>query len=81
MVLLNATLVNISPEGWGDADKGGNVRFWEFQSRNQDGSLVDVSRRVSWSKQLDKIKDAKLITDYGRPEFVLAGWTPKLDIH
>ena len=80
VVLLNATLVNISPEGWGDADKGGNVRFWEFQSRNQDGSLVDVSRRVSWSRQLDKIKDAKLIADYSRPEFVLAGWSPKLEI-
>jgi len=81
VVLLNATLVNISPEGWGDADKGGNVRFWEFQSRNQDGSLVDVSHRAPWSRQLDKIKDAKLIADYSRPEFVLAGWTPKLDVH
>ena len=81
VVLLNATLVNISPEGWSDADKGGNVHFWEFQSRNQDGSLADVSRRVSWSRQLDKIKDAKLIADYSRPEFVLAGWTPKLDVH
>jgi len=81
VVLLNATLVNISPEGWSDADKGGNVHFWEFQSRNQDGSLVDVSRRVSWSRQLNSIKDAKLIADYSRPEFVLAGWTPKLDVH
>jgi pectinesterase len=81
VVLLNATLMNISPEGWSDADKGGNVRFWEFQSRNQDGSLVDVSRRVPWSRQLDRIKDAKLIADYSRPEFVLAGWTPKLDGH
>ncbi len=81
VVLLNATLVNISPEGWGDADKGGNVRFWEFQSRSQDGSLVDVSRRASWSRQLDKVKDAKLIADYSRPEFVFAGWTPKLDVH
>ena len=81
VVLLNATLVNISPEGWGDADKGGNVRFWEFQSRNQDGSLVDVSRRVPWSRQLDKTKDAKLIADYSRPDFVLAGWSPKLDVH
>jgi pectin methylesterase-like acyl-CoA thioesterase len=80
VVLLNATLTNIAPEGWSDADKGGNVRFWEFQSRNADGSLVDVSRRVPWSRQLDKVKDAKLIADYSRPEFVLAGWTPKLEV-
>jgi pectin methylesterase-like acyl-CoA thioesterase len=78
VVLLNTTLTNIAPEGWGNADKGGNVRFWEYNSRNPDGSLVDVSKRVSWSRQLDKIKDAKLIADYSRPEFVLAGWKPKL---
>lgn len=78
VVLLNSTLVNIAPEGWSDADRGGNVHFWEYGSHNQDGSLVDVSRRASWSRQLDKIKDAKLIADYSRPEFVLAGWKPNL---
>lgn len=77
-VLINCTLINIAPEGWGDADKGGNVRFWEFNSRNADGTSVDVSKRVAWSRQLDKVKDAKLIVDYSRPEFVLAGWKPKL---
>jgi hypothetical protein len=80
VVLLNSTLVNIAPEGWGDADKGGNVHFWEYNSRNEDGSPVDVSKRVPWSRQLDKIKDAKLIADYSRPEFVLAGWRPKLEV-
>jgi pectinesterase len=78
VVLLNATLINIAPAGWSDADKSGNLHFWEYQSRNPDGSLVDVSRRVPWSRQLDKIRDAKLIADYSRPEFVLAGWNPKL---
>ena len=80
VVLLNATLTNIAPEGWSDADKGGNVRFWEFESKNPDGSLVDVSRRVPWSRQLDKVKDAKLIADYSRPEFVLGGWEPRLSL-
>ena len=78
VVLLNSTLINISPEGWSDADKGGNVHFWEFNSRNPDGSPVDVSKRVPWSRQLDKVKDSKLIEDYSRPSFVLKGWTPKL---
>jgi hypothetical protein len=80
VVLLNATLVNIAPEGWGDADRQGNVRFWEYDSRHPDGSPVDVSRRVPWSRQLDKAKDARLIEDYGRPAFVLGGWTPELDV-
>jgi pectinesterase len=78
VVLLNSTLINIAPKGWDDADQGGNVHFWEYNSRNADGSLVDVSQRVAWSRQLDKVKDAKLIADYSRPEFVLAGWKPEL---
>jgi len=80
VVLLNATLQNIAPEGWSDADRGGDVHFWEYNSRNPDGSLVDVSKRVAWSRQLDKVKDAKLIADYSRPEFVLAGWKPNLGV-
>jgi pectin methylesterase-like acyl-CoA thioesterase len=80
VVLLNSTLNNIAPEGWGDADKGGSVRFWEYNSRHPDGSVVDVSKRVPWSRQLDRVKDAKLIADYSRPSFVLAGWEPKLEV-
>ena len=80
VVVLNTTLVNIAPQGWGDADKGGDVRFWEYNSHHPDGSLVDVSQRVPWSRQLDRLKDAKRIKDYGRPEFVLAGWKPKLEV-
>jgi hypothetical protein len=78
VVLLNTTLVNIAPVGWDDADRGGNVRFWEYNSRNPDGSPVDTSQRAAWSRQLDQVKDAKLIADYSRPEFVLAGWKPQL---
>jgi len=78
VVLLNTQLTNIAPEGWSDADKGGNVHFWEYNSHSADGSPVDISKRVPWSRQLDKVKDAKLIADYRRPEFVLGGWKPKL---
>ena len=80
VVLLNSTLSNIAPEGWSEADKGGTLRFWEYNSRNVDGSAVDVSKRVPWSRQLDKVRDAKLIADYSRPSFVLAGWEPKLEV-
>lgn len=80
VVILNSTLANIAPEGWSDADRGGNVRFWEYNSRNPDGSPVDVSMRVPWSRQLDSVKDATLIADYSRPAFVLSGWEPKLEV-
>ena len=77
-VLVNCTLTGISPEGWGAADEGGHVRFWEYNSRNADGSPVDVSKRSPLSRQLDKTKDAKLISDYSNPAFVLDGWQPEL---
>lgn len=80
VVLLSSKLINIAPEGWGTADEGGNVRFWEYDSRDENGAPVDVSKRVAWSRQLDKLKDAKLIADYSRPEFVLGGWKPKLEV-
>lgn len=77
-VLLNSTLSGILPEGWSAADEGGKVRFWEFNSRNPDGSPVDVSKRAPLSRQLDKEKNAKLISDYSNPAFVLDGWKPQL---
>lgn len=75
-VLLNCTLSGIRPEGWGPADEGGHVHFWEYNSRNADGSTVDVSKRSPLSRQLDKNKDAKVIADYSDPTFVLDGWKP-----
>jgi pectinesterase len=77
-VLLNCALSGILPEGWSAADEGGNVRFWEYRSRNADGSPVDVSKRSALSRQLDEKKDAQLIADYSSPAFVLDGWKPEL---
>jgi pectinesterase len=77
-VLLNCTLKGILPEGWSAADEGGKVRFWEYNSRNPDGTPVDVSKRAPLSRQLDRNKDAKLISDYSNPAFVLDGWKPQL---
>jgi pectinesterase len=78
-VLLNATLSGIRPEGWDAADEGGKVHFWEYNSRNPDGSPVDTSKRSPLSRQLDKEKDAKLISDYSNAAFVLDGWKPELE--
>ncbi|HXD32133.1 MAG TPA: pectinesterase family protein [Pyrinomonadaceae bacterium] len=77
-VLINCMLSGILPEGWSAADEGGKVRFWEYNSRNPDGSPADVSKRAPGSRQLDKKRDAKLISDYSSPVFVLDGWQPKL---
>ncbi|HSS19783.1 MAG TPA: pectinesterase family protein [Pyrinomonadaceae bacterium] len=77
-VLLNCTLSGILPEGWGAADEGGKVRFWEYDSRNTDGSPVDVGKRSPLSRQLSQVKDAKLISEFSTPAFVLDGWQPQL---
>jgi pectinesterase len=79
VVLLNTTLENIAPDGWGEADQGGAVHFWEYNSHNPDGSAVDTRHRVAWSRQLRQTEDSTLIADYSRPDFVLAGWKPKLE--
>jgi pectin methylesterase-like acyl-CoA thioesterase len=78
-VLLNATLTGIRPEGWDAADEGGQVHFWEYNSRNPDGSPIDTSKRSPLSRQLDKERDAKVISDYSNPAFVLDGWNPRLE--
>lgn len=76
-VLLNCKLSGISPIGWGPV--GGdttNVHFWEFNSTDLAGKPIDTSKRHPVSRQLSLEKDAALIEQYSRPEFVLAGWKP-----
>jgi pectin methylesterase-like acyl-CoA thioesterase len=79
-VLINCKLQGIIPEGWGAAGPDyTNVHFWEYNSVNlSDGMPVDVSKRVSYSRQLTMDKDAETIANYSDPTYVLAGWTPEL---
>ena len=55
-VFLNTVMSkSITPAGWSVWDAGTNtstITYAEFQSRKFDGSLVDISQRVSWSQQL-----------------------------
>ena len=77
-VLINCVLEGISPVGWGLV--GGdtsNVHYWEYNSTDSNGKAIDVSRRSSVSRQLDKKKDAEIISNYSNPAYVLNGWTPK----
>jgi hypothetical protein len=77
-VLINATLSGVSPEAWGPVDGDtANIHFWEFNSRDEHGKPVDVSKRHPASRQLDKGRDAELIARYSDPAFVL-GWQPSL---
>jgi pectinesterase len=76
-VLINATLTGIIPAGWGEhAGETGNVRLMEYNSRNADGTPVDVSQRNPISRQLTMEGDAELIKNYSHPAWVLGGWMP-----
>jgi pectin methylesterase-like acyl-CoA thioesterase len=79
-VLINCTLSGITPEAWGPIDgKTENIHYWEYNSKNPDGSAVDTTKRHPASKQLNVKKDAKIIADYRTPSYILNGWTPVLD--
>ncbi len=72
VVLINCTLNHVNPLGWnaleGDTSK---ARLWEYNSRNTNGTPVDVSKRHPVSKQLDKEKDAEWIEKYQNPFYIL----------
>lgn len=77
MVLIDCTLDNIPPEGWEGIERGPHeyIHYWEFNSLNPDGTLVDISRRTKGSLVLDAKTDSIIIQAYRRPAFVL-GWEP-----
>jgi hypothetical protein len=79
VVLINCRMEGIAPDAWTVQPPpwdSSNVHFWEFGSRDLNGRPIDVSMRHPVSRQLSAPKDAKLISDYSRPEFVLGGWKP-----
>ena len=51
-----------------------NVRFWEYNSRDEGGQPVDVSRRHPVSRQMT----AEEAAYWREPANVLGGWTPEL---
>jgi pectinesterase len=79
-VLINCRLKGIPPAGWGPiADETSHIHFWEFNSTDADGHAVDITERHPVSKQLIQPRDARIISDYSDPAFVLDGWTPVVD--
>lgn len=70
-VLINCTLDNIAPEGWGTiSGDTSHLHFWEYNSRDLNGDPIDVSKRHPLSRQLDVKKDKKLIEYYSNPKQV-----------
>jgi pectin methylesterase-like acyl-CoA thioesterase len=67
----------ISPKGWTITPTGttqtGNLRFWEYQSTDPNGVLLDVSKRDPASLQLSSTQAATMRDK----ATVLAGWNPQ----
>lgn len=62
-VFLNTQMEDvIAPEGWNDWGKPNpeqTVRYAEYKSHRPDGTPVDVSQRLAWTKQLTDEEAAK----------------------
>ena len=60
------------------SDEAPNVHFWEYNSRDAAGNLVDTSGRLPASRRLTMPADRELIENYSDPVFVLGGdWKPR----
>lgn len=66
VVYLNCTLgASVSPLGWVTWDSGTDttkIYDAEYDSKNFDGTLTNVSQRVTWSKQLSYVQDTTYTT-------------------
>lgn len=78
-VLINCQLDNITAQAWstigGDTK---NIHYWEYNSTYPDGRPVETNLRHPASKRLHKQKDAALIANYSRPDFIFDGWHPEV---
>jgi hypothetical protein len=65
---------HISSGGWTitGGSPSSNLRFWEYQSRNEAGALLSTSGRVAGSTQLDEAQAASMRDK----ATVLGGWEP-----
>ncbi len=76
VVVIDCQVGQLNPAGW-SAIGLKSCQMLEFRTRSiHDGSLVDVSRRHPYSRQLDAVKDAETIEYYRNPANILKGWKP-----
>jgi len=76
VVFLNTTMgSSVRPAGWSMWNGGtdtGVITYAEYQSKRFDATPVDVSKRVSWSRQLDSAQAAA----YTRDSLIFGSWDP-----
>ena len=67
---------HISPAGWqlNNATSSTTVQDWEYKSTDLTGALLDVSKRISSSRQLSDTEGAY----WRNPVNVLGGWVPQV---
>lgn len=64
---------HINPAGWQVTGvDSGQLRFWEYRSKDPSGAAIDVSKRIAASKQLTEQTAAQMRD----PSVVLGGWSP-----
>jgi pectin methylesterase-like acyl-CoA thioesterase/pectate lyase len=82
VVLINTQMdAHVRPDAWRfdnpahavTAANYPNIRFWEYNSRDLVGNLVDITQRHPISRQLG----AAEAVQWSNPSFVLGGWTPQ----
>jgi pectinesterase len=84
MVLIDCKTQGVSPEGWSPIEEApgfdsSNVHFWEYNTRDMENHPIDTSKRHPVVRQLTLPRDAQIIADYSKPEFVLDGWKPVVE--
>jgi pectinesterase len=80
IVLIDSILGRVNPAAWSLPENPGAMRYWESGSIDLETGLpADISRRHAASRQLDRERDAAVISQYQDPAFVLGGWKPKAD--
>ncbi|HEV2861284.1 MAG TPA: pectinesterase family protein [Pyrinomonadaceae bacterium] len=81
IVLINSQLDGVRADPWQfnnpslavTAANYPNIRMWEYNSRDLNGNLVDVSQRHPISRQLTAAEAAQ----WSDPAFVLGNWAPQ----
>ena len=76
MYLNCAMGAHISPAGWllNNATSSATIQYWEYKSTDLSGASIDVTKRLSSSRQLSDSEGAL----WRNPAFVLSGWNPQL---
>ncbi|HVU35560.1 MAG TPA: pectinesterase family protein [Opitutaceae bacterium] len=67
---------HIAPAGWllNNATSSSTVQFGEYHSTDLNGATLDVSQRISSSRQLTDSEAAL----WSNPAYVLGGWVPQI---